>query len=54
VPQVDIPRIIRLTRANRLSFDGLITHEFPLEEINKALDLVRSGTAGRVLINLGR
>lgn len=51
-PQIDIPRISRLNKAGRISFAGIITHEFPLEEINAALDLVRSGTAGRVLINL--
>ena len=52
VPHVDIPRIIRLARAGRISFEGIITHEFPLDEINAALDLVRSGTAGRVLLNV--
>lgn len=51
-PHIDIPRIIRLSRAGKISFDGLITHQFPLDEINAALDLVRSGTAGRVLLNL--
>jgi S-(hydroxymethyl)glutathione dehydrogenase/alcohol dehydrogenase len=51
-PHVDIPRIIRLIRAGRLSFDGIITDEFPLSEINAALDLVRSGKAGRVLLNV--
>src|ERR1700730_128443 len=51
-PHVDIPRIIRLVQAGRLSFDGIITHEFPLAGINAALDLVRSGNAGRVLVNL--
>ena len=52
VPQVDIPRIVRLLEAKRLSFAGLITHEFPLEEVNAALDVVRSGNAGRVLLNV--
>src|SRR5215471_2303580 len=51
-PHIDIPRIIRLHREGRISFDGLITHEFPLDRINEALAVVRSGTAGRVLINL--
>jgi len=51
-PHIDIPRIIRLVLAGRLSFDGIITHEFPLGEINDALDLVRSGKAGRVLVNV--
>lgn len=54
VPQVDIPRLIKLNRAGRVSFAGLITHEFPLDDINAALDVVRSGTAGRVLVQLGR
>jgi S-(hydroxymethyl)glutathione dehydrogenase/alcohol dehydrogenase len=53
VPQIDIPRLIRLNRAGRLSFDGIITHEFTLDHINDALDLVRSGAAGRVVLNVG-
>jgi S-(hydroxymethyl)glutathione dehydrogenase / alcohol dehydrogenase len=54
VPHVDIPRLIRLINAGRLSFDGLITHEFPLDDINAALDVVRGGTAGRVLLRIGQ
>lgn len=54
LPHIDIPRIIRLIRAGRVSFDGIITDEFPLDDINVALDLVRSGTAGRVLLNIAR
>jgi S-(hydroxymethyl)glutathione dehydrogenase/alcohol dehydrogenase len=54
VPHVDIPRLIRLIEAGRLSFEGLITHEFPLDEINAALDVVRSGTAGRVLLRIAQ
>jgi S-(hydroxymethyl)glutathione dehydrogenase/alcohol dehydrogenase len=54
VPHVDIPRLIRLIDAGRLSFEGLITHEFSLDEINAALDMVRSGTAGRVLLQVGK
>ena len=51
-PDVDIPRIIGLDQAGRLSFRDLITHEFPLEGINDALDVVRSGEGGRVLISM--
>ncbi|MBU1932061.1 zinc-binding dehydrogenase [Patescibacteria group bacterium] len=50
VPHVDIPRYIRLIKAGKLKLDGLITHEFKLDDINKAIDLVKSGEAGRVLI----
>ena len=52
VPHVDIPRLIRLNQAGRLSFSGLITHECKLHEINQALDVVRGGGAGRVLLSL--
>jgi S-(hydroxymethyl)glutathione dehydrogenase/alcohol dehydrogenase len=51
-PDVDIPRIVRLNAAGRMSFDGLITHEFTLDRINDALDVVRSGEAGRVLVKV--
>ncbi|MCG8562821.1 MAG: zinc-binding dehydrogenase [Hyphomicrobiales bacterium] len=52
VPDIDIPRIIRLDDAGRVSFKELITHEFPLDGINDALELVRSGEAGRVLVTM--
>lgn len=51
-PHLDIPRLIRLFDAGKLKLDGLITDEFPLERINEAIDLVRSGEAGRVLVNM--
>jgi len=41
-------------KAGRLSLDGLITHEFALDDINPAMDLMRSGKAGRVLLQVGR
>ena len=50
VPHVDIPRYIRLVEAGKLKLDGLITHEFRLDDINEAIQLVRSGDAGRVII----
>ncbi|MBI4767527.1 MAG: zinc-binding dehydrogenase [Deltaproteobacteria bacterium] len=51
-PHIDIPRYLRLAREGKLKLDGLITHEFPLEKINEAIALVRSGEAGRVLIDM--
>lgn len=51
-PHTDIPRLVRLHQADRLSFDGIITHEFRLDEINAALSLVRSGGAGRVVLDV--
>jgi S-(hydroxymethyl)glutathione dehydrogenase / alcohol dehydrogenase len=53
-PQIDIPRIIKLVNAGRLSFDGIITDEFTLDDINPAFDLARSGKAGRVLLRVAQ
>jgi len=52
VPDIDIPRYIKLIEAGIMSLESLVTHEFSLEEINEALDQVRLGNAGRVMINM--
>ena len=51
-PHIEIPRYIRLIKSGKLTLDGLITHQFRLDEINEAIELVRSGEAGRVLLNM--
>ncbi|MFQ5732231.1 MAG: zinc-binding dehydrogenase [Planctomycetaceae bacterium] len=51
-PHIDIPRYIRLAQAGKLSLDGLITHEFPLDDVNEAVALMRGGKAGRVLLSM--
>jgi S-(hydroxymethyl)glutathione dehydrogenase/alcohol dehydrogenase len=52
VPHTDIPRIAELVQSGAVNFDGLVTHEVPLEQINDGLDLVRNGEAGRVLVRM--
>jgi S-(hydroxymethyl)glutathione dehydrogenase/alcohol dehydrogenase len=52
-PHIDIPRVVRLIEAGRMSLEGLITHEFPLANINDAIARARGGEAGRVLVNVG-
>ena len=52
VPDMEIPRYISLIEAGKMTLDGLITHEFVLDEINEALDLFRSGKAGRILVKM--
>ena len=51
-PQIDIPKYIDLINKDKMTLDGIITHEFHLDDINDALDLFRSGSAGRILINM--
>ena len=54
VPDLEIPRYIRLMESGRMNLNGLITHEFGLNHINEALDLFRSGEAGRIIININQ
>lgn len=53
-PQTDIPRYLKLLEAGKLSLTPLLTDDFPLAQINEALDGMRSGrVAGRCMIRLG-
>ncbi len=52
LPDVEIPRYISLIEAGKMSLEGLITHEFTLDEISDALDLFRTSEGGRIIINL--
>lgn len=52
IPDLEIPRYLRLIEANKMTLEGIITHEFRLDNINDALRLFRTGEAGRIIINL--
>jgi S-(hydroxymethyl)glutathione dehydrogenase / alcohol dehydrogenase len=52
-PSRDIPRLIRLAEAGKINYEGIVTDEFSLDKINDALDLMRSGKSGRILLNIG-
>lgn len=51
-PDKDIPRYVNMWRSGFLKIDGIVTDRYPLSRINDALDLVRSGSAGRVLLEM--
>jgi S-(hydroxymethyl)glutathione dehydrogenase / alcohol dehydrogenase len=53
IPQNDIPRYIKLFELGQLSSGSLVTHRFTLGEINSAFDTLKSGEAGRIIINIG-
>ena len=54
VPDVDIPRYINLFEKNKIDLKNLITHQFKLKEINKAIKLLRNGNSGRIIIKMGK
>jgi Zn-dependent alcohol dehydrogenase len=51
-PHIDIPLIAQMVNILGLELDGFVTHEYPLEQINEAFAMVRSGEAGRVLLRM--
>jgi S-(hydroxymethyl)glutathione dehydrogenase / alcohol dehydrogenase len=48
-PHLDIPRYTKLS-PNILQIDKIITHRVKLEDINNAIELVRNGCAGRIIV----
>lgn len=53
-PDRDIPRWVRLCESGKLDLSAVMTHLFPLSEINDGLDVVRKGEGGRVLLTFGK
>lgn len=51
-PSQMIPRYVNLWRAGLLDLDNIISHRFPLADVNRGIDLVRAGQAGRVMIQM--
>lgn len=51
-PDVDIPHYIKLFRNNAIDLDALITHRYTLDEINVAVNRLRSGDCGRIMIHI--
>jgi alcohol dehydrogenase len=53
-PTREFQTIVDLYRAGRLPLDRLISHRLPLEAAQEAFDLVRSGTALRVVLEISQ
>ncbi len=51
-PAKDIPRYIQAWRQGHLKIDNIITHRFPLAQVNEAIDTLKSGVAGRVVLTM--
>jgi S-(hydroxymethyl)glutathione dehydrogenase/alcohol dehydrogenase len=50
-PDADIPKLVRLAEAGKLRVDGLVTRRYGLDQINDAIDDLRTGSvAGRSVV----
>ena len=48
--RTDVPKIVDMYMEGRIDIDNLITHTMPLEDINKAFDLMHSGESIRSVV----
>jgi 6-hydroxycyclohex-1-ene-1-carbonyl-CoA dehydrogenase len=46
----DYPRVIALAQTGRIALERMVTHRFPLDRINDAFDVLRSGEAIRAVV----
>ena len=51
-PSEDIPRYIGLYNAGKLNIEKIVTHNFELENLNSAFEILKLGMAGRIMINM--
>jgi Zn-dependent alcohol dehydrogenase len=51
-PERDFPLVLDLYRRGRLPLDRLVAHRLPLDEIDRAFELMRGGEPGRVVLDL--
>jgi len=52
-PAEDIPRYVKMYQEGLLDISKFVTHRFKLNQINEAFDLLKSGDAGRIIIEIG-
>jgi Zn-dependent alcohol dehydrogenase len=52
-PERDFGKTLDLYRAGRLPLDRLVSHRLPLDEIERGFELMKTGEALRVVLDLG-
>lgn len=52
-PERDFPSVLAMYRSGRLPLDRLISHRLPLDGVEQAFELMHSGDALRVVLDLG-
>lgn len=53
LPDRDIPQIAKLVQSGRMVLDDIPIEMFTLLQVNDALDALRTGTLGRILLDIG-
>lgn len=50
-PTVDIPRYASMFVSGKLKFKNIITNVFPMREINSAVNMLKDGNCGRIILH---
>jgi len=50
-PDIDIPRYIKVYKNKQINIQSLVTDRYDLANINEAVDKLKSGKSGRIIIN---
>jgi Zn-dependent alcohol dehydrogenase len=53
-PERDIPKYLEMHKAQLFDVNKTITHRFNLNQVNEGFDMLRSGKAGRIMIDINR
>jgi Zn-dependent alcohol dehydrogenase len=53
LPHEDIPRYINLFIKGNLDYEKIVTHKVRMEEVNTAVELLKAGQAGRIIVKIG-
>jgi S-(hydroxymethyl)glutathione dehydrogenase/alcohol dehydrogenase len=51
-PELDIPRYAELYLSGKFNMHKLITHEYSLQNVNEAFDVLDNGGGGRILVSM--
>lgn len=51
-PSKDIKRYAKLFNSGYIDIESIITHRYKIDDINEAFDVLRSGNAGRIIIEI--
>ena len=52
-PELDLPRYIKFLKGVDFQADRVVTHRFRLEDVNEAVEMLRAGTTGKIIFEIG-
>jgi Zn-dependent alcohol dehydrogenase len=51
LPHIDIPRYLRMLSAGRFDAADMVSHRYPLHDVNAAIDAMRAGESVHIMLD---